>query len=549
MKNNPRLILYVAIFGVAFILWQKWQDANRPLIVEEASSSVQTAVPASDGVPSAATGELASSVPVPENMATKTEQLIRVNTDTMTILINPVGGTIERVELLDYTVSKDSNKPLSLLKPTNPNRFILRSGLGSNVKNAAPTHYSPFSSSQTQYQLTDGENSISVPLVWQNEQGVKVTKTYTFKRGNYEFELKQDIENNSDSDWQGFAYQQLVFGEAAAKGGLGKISTFTGGVTSTSEDSYNKIKLTAMQEKPTSISTNEGWVAMIQHYFIGALVPKSGGNYKFYTDYLEKDHILGVVTQSRTVAAGASTSFTTVGYIGPKIQKDLAAVAPKLDKTVDYGILFMLSQPMFKVLSIIYGFIGNWGWAIILMTLLIKLIFFAPSAWAYKSMAKMRRLQPEMARLKERFGEDRQAMSQAMMKLYRQEKVNPASGCLPMLLQIPFFLAFYWVLVESVELRQAPWFAWVQDLSVRDSYFILPLLNATLMFVQQKLNPPPPDPMQAKIMMMLPLVFGFMFMWFPSGLVLYWTVSNAFSIVQQTIMNKRYGEPRKKAIK
>ena len=441
-------------------------------------------------------------------------------------------------DLPAYPETKNGGKPLALLHTENPGRFLLQSGLTSS-DSKAPSHLDTFSSTASSYTLADGEDTLAVPLSWQ-ENGITVIKTYTFKRGAYDFALEQKIQNDSDKAWRGNAYQQWVFGQPAPSKGLGQVATFTGAVMSYDDDPYEKIKLgTAFETQ-----SQTGWVAMIQHYFLGAIVPPQGQPQTFFSKNYNNssDHYAGIIGAASEVAPGASTSFTSKIYIGPKIQHDLKAVAPNLDKTVDYGFLFMIGQPMFYVINFIHGIVHNWGWAIIITTLLIKLLFFAPSAWAYKSMAKMRRLGPEMQRIKERYGDDRQAASMAMMKLYKDEKVNPASGCLPMLLQIPFFIAFYWVLVESVELRHAPWLGWIQDLSAMDPYYILPIINAALMFLQQKLNPPPPDPTQAKVMMMLPLVFGVMFMWFPSGLVLYWTVSNAFGIVQQYIMNKRYGE-------
>lgn len=555
MKNNVRMILYVLACGLALVLWQRWQVAQQPV-------TPQTAVPAAQDTPAVPVAGADAAMPAQSADGTPaavpggesgTGARIDVYTDTLHLQIDPQGATIVHAELLDYAVSKDNPAPLALMRTDNPRRFLLQSGLvAANNSGEAPTHAATFAGDRREYRLAEGADSLSVPLTWRNDAGVTVTKTYTFKRGEYTFSLAQTVDNQSSAPWQGFAYSQLVFGQAASQGGIGQLYTFTGGVTSTPDDRYHKIDLADIREmhenrNPLNLSTSEGWVAMIQHYFLGALIPVQGEAQKFYTLFNNGDHILGASSAGRTVAAGASETFTMNAYVGPKEQDRLHAAAPYLDKTVDYGFLFMIAQPMFKVLVFIHSLIGNWGWAIIAMTILIKLIFFVPSAWAYKSMAKMRKLAPEMQRLKERYGEDRQAMSQAMMRLYREEKVNPASGCLPMLLQIPFFIAFYWVLVESVELRQSPWFGWIDDLSVMDPYFVLPIINAALMFVQQKLNPPPPDPVQAKVMMMLPLVFGFMFMWFPSGLVLYWTVSNAFGIVQQYVMNKRYGEPRIKA--
>ncbi|MBV7434634.1 membrane protein insertase YidC [Cardiobacteriaceae bacterium TAE3-ERU3] len=554
MKSNLRVILYVLAFGIAFILWQKWQVANQPVIDPQVSQSdaVPGAAPSGTGdlsLPAAAPSSVAgpagsTSVAVDNNGAGN----VKIRTDLMELTVNLMGGTVTRVELLDYPVTIHSDQPLALMRESNPGRFVLQSGLNNGADVKPLTGNAVFTSEQDSYVMADGDDTLVVPLTWQNEEGLTVTKSFVFARGKYEFNLQQQVDNQSDKTWQIYPYQLLDFGSAISKGGIGHVYTFTGGVMSTKDDRYNKINLDDFNEN-LQVTTSDGWVAMIQHYFIGALIPEDNTTNNFFTRQNGANHIMGVTGANQTIEPGAQGTFNIHAYVGPKVQSRLQEVAPALDKTVDYGFLFMIAQPMFKVLTFIHGIIGNWGWAIVLMTLLIKMLFFVPSAWAYKSMAKMRRLQPQMKRLKERYGDDRQAMSQAMMKLYREEKVNPASGCLPMLLQIPFFIAFYWVLVESVELRQAPWILWIQDLSERDPYFILPVINAALMFIQQRLNPPPPDPMQAKIMMMLPLVFGFMFMWFPSGLVLYWSVSNAFSIIQQYIMNKRYGEPKVKPSK
>ena len=544
MKNNPKLLLYISAAILAFLLWQKWQIANLPPAPTQTAATPAAVTPSNTGadVPQATAGSdiptTAASADIPATHA-ETGATIRVKTDVFTLQIATKGGTIVHADLLRYAANKNSNQPLALLHPDNPARFLLQSGLTSGNGDKAPTHHATFTAPASEYTLADGQDSLSVPLTWQ-ENGITVTKTYTFKRGAYDFTLEQKVQNDSDKTWSGNAYQQWVFGQPLPSGGMGQVGTYTGGVVSYDSDPYEKIKLGTQ----FNAKTEKGWVAMIQHYFVGAIVPPQGQTQEFYTNTnaTSGDHFIGVTSGVQQIAAGQSASFTNNVYIGPKIQKDLKAVAPNLDKTVDYGFLFMIGQPMYYVLHFIHGIVGNWGWALILMTLLIKVLFFTPSAWAYKSMAKMRRLGPEMQRIKEQYGDDRQAASMAMMKLYKDEKVNPASGCLPMLLQIPFFIAFYWVLIESVELRHAPWLGWIHDLSAMDPYFILPIINAALMFLQQKLNPPPPDPTQAKVMMMLPLVFGFMFMWFPSGLVLYWTVSNAFGIVQQYIMNKRYGD-------
>lgn len=552
MKPNLRVILYAIAAGLIFMLWQRWELANQP---KQPAVNQQTAVTASNasnsGVPSI-TGE--SHVATNANGATATSRLVHVKTDIYDITLSTDGASLVRADLLKYPTSLENQQPLDLVHEANPNRLVLTSGLVSSKygANGSPTHTTTWQASQDQYTLADEQDTLSVPFTYIDKDGVEFTKTYTFKRSEYKFAIDQTVNNKSGEPWKGIAYQQLSFGEAKAASGLGQVSTFTGAVISTPENHYQKIKLTDIAKAGTqrdkaqiSVSTDSGWVAMIQHYFLGAIVPKAGTKETLYTQYdvNNGDHIVGAKTDLIEIASGQTHTFSATAYVGPKIAKNLESLAPYLDKTVDYGWLFMISAAMFKVMEFVHSILGNWGWSIVIMTLLIKIIFFTPSAWAYKSMAKMRALQPEMTRLRERYGDDRAGMSREMMALYKKEKVNPASGCLPMMLQIPFFIAFYYMLAETVELRQAPWIWWIHDLSIMDPYFILPIINASLMFLQQRLNPPPADPMQQKVMMMLPLVFGFMFMWFPSGLVLYWTVSNAFGIIQQYVMIKRYGSP------
>lgn len=520
--KNFRIALYVTALILSLSLWNRWQEANRPAPtanIPSVSAIENTGTPSASGA-----------------VESQKAQTIRVKTDVLDLGIYPVGGEIRHAHLLTYFEDKKTQQPFALLKEDNPAKFVYKSGINGE---GAPFAHSNYQFEQQDYQLTG--DTLTVPAVWEKD-GIKVTKTFIFKKGRFDFEAHQTVENNSGKDFIGFAYDAFDFGSPRGASGFGQVATFTGGVFSNPDDRYRKIDLDEMQRRIQSNVSDTGWVALIQHYFLGAIIPENGKKRLFFTNQSGNDHVIGASGETITIKNGESHTFKSTIYIGPKTQKELQAIAPDLDKTVDYGFFFMIAQPMFKVLNWIYAVLGNWGWAIIVMTLIIKGLFFVPSAWAYKSMAKMRKLAPEMELLKKRYGEDRQAMSQAMMELYKKEQVNPMSGCLPMLLQIPFFLAFYWVLVESVELRQASWLGWVQDLSAMDPLFILPVINAGLMYFQQKLNPPPTDPTQAKVMQMLPLIFGFMFMWFPSGLVLYWTVSNAFSIVQQYIMNKRYGE-------
>lgn len=550
MKLNVRVILYAVAAMLCFMLWQRWQLANQP--APPAVNTTTSSVSSNSEVPNIQSGEQALTPNGASTAAQSNAQasLVHVKTDTYELTLSTNGASVVQANLLQYPTSLKDKSPLPLVHENNPNRLIIHSGIVTEKYGAdgSPTHITHWQSAQNNYTMADGQDTLSVPFTYTDQDGVVFTKTYTFKRGKYDFDITQTVDNQSVAPWRGTAYEQLNFGDGQGPGGLGHVATFTGAVMSSPDNRYEKIKLSDIAKagnKQANITTDSGWVAMIQHYFLGAIVPKAGDKETLFTRYNNNngDHIIGAQSELTEVPAGQTHTFESTAYVGPKIAKDLEAVAPYLDKTVDYGWLFMISAVMFKVMAFIHSLIGNWGWAIVIMTLLIKLIFFMPSAWAYKSMAKMRALQPEMTRLRERYGDDRAGMSREMMALYKKEKVNPASGCIPMLLQIPFFIAFYYMLAETVELRQAPWVLWIQDLSIMDPYFILPIINASLMFLQQRLNPPPADPMQQKVMMMLPLVFGFMFMWFPAGLVLYWTVSNGFGIVQQYVMNKRYGSP------
>ncbi len=527
MKNNLRLILYIVVAVLSLSLWTRWQEAQRPPSPASAagSPSAGPTAPNLDPLTAAAGGGAAD--------------LIEVSTDKLWLWINRRGGHIVRVDLLTYPISLKDKTPLSLLKPDNPGQFMLQNGL---MGEGAPGLSASFSSEKNKYELGDGDE-LTVPLRWE-ENGLKVEKQFIFTRGSFSFTLKQQVNNGSGKTQIIYPYARFLYGRPGGSAGLGQVASFTGGAISTPDDRYRKVSLDKMKERITTETEESGWVAMIQHYFLGAIVPPEGSKRVYFTSGQDDEHYIGTAGTSEEVADGGEASFSSTIYVGPKIQDDLKKLAENLDKTVDYGWLFLISQPMFYLLELIYGLLGNWGWSIVLMTLIIRLILFIPSAKAYKSMARMRLIAPELQQLKERYGEDRQAYAQAMSELFRRERVNPVSGCLPMLLQIPVFLAFYWMLSESVELRQSPWILWIKDLSTMDPYFVLPAINALLMHWQQKLNPPPTDPTQAKVMQYMPWFFGVMFLWFPSGLVLYWSVSNLFSIAQQRYMNKRYGEKK-----
>ena len=384
-------------------------------------------------------------------------------------------------------------------------------------------------------------DTLSVELVWQSPRGVKVTKRFSFTRGTYLINVEHRIENGSDENWAGREYRQLMRG-VPGEGGVDSqfIYTYTGGAIYTPTEKYEKISFEEMEKNKLSLEVKGGWVGMLQHYFLGAWVPPAEETDHFYSNVLPgQRYVLGAYTPSVSLEPGASHTFSTRFVAGPKLQDELEAIAPGLDLTVDYGWLTVLAKPIFWLLKSIHGVVLNWGWAIIILTLIIKLVFFKLSETSYKSMANMRKMTPRIQALKDRYGDDKQRLNQAMMEMYKKEKINPLGGCLPILVQIPVFIALYWVLLESVELRQAPWILWLKDLSIKDPYYVLPVIMGISMFVQQKLNPAPPDPMQAKIMMSLPFVFTVFFAFFPSGLVLYWVTNNILSIAQQWYITRQ----------
>ncbi len=463
-----------------------------------------------------------------------------MQTDVLDIEIDTVGGGIERVRLLKYPVSLDKkDEPFTLLDDSETLVFITQGGLLSNAE--APDHQSIYRAEMPNYELSEGEEPLQVKLNWESKQGLVVTKVYTFQRGSYLIDLRYEIRNNSPERWSGWLYSQLQRRYAGGAGGF--IPTYTGAAISSPEKRYEKIKFDAMQDTPLDRTITDGWAAMLQHYFVVAIVPERGAGYHYYSMARPGNrYVIGLSSPELGVDQGGQTAAGVKLYIGPKNQQALEQVAPGLELTVDYGWLWFIAKPLFLLLEWFYGLTLNWGWAIILITLLVKLAFFHLSATSYKSMAKLRKLQPRMTAIRERYGDDRQRAGQAVMELYRQEKVNPMGGCLPIVVQIPVFIALYWVLLESVELRQASFMLWLDDLSTPDPYFVLPLLMGISMYMQQKLSPAPTDPIQQKIFQYLPWIFMLTFALFPSGLVLYWVVSNIVSIAQQWVITRRYGD-------
>ncbi|MEX0382612.1 membrane protein insertase YidC [Spiribacter roseus] len=554
MMDNQRLFLVGALALVLLLIWTTWQrDYSTPppqAESTEAASESSAPAPAAEA-PEAAADPQPADAPTREPGAegddpTRTDgDVIRVETDTLLVQIPLQGGNIVQARLPRHSVSEDNPAPYTLLSPDDP-LFMAQSGLVSD-EGSAPDHQARWSAGAERYVLGDGQDRLEVPLTWSNGDGVEVMRTYIFERDSYVVRMVQSVENTSDTPWRAYQYNQLRrSSETEGPGFLGAAS-YTGGVIYSPSEKYEKISFGDMEDSDLSRDIDNGWLAMIQHYFLASWVPPRDRELRYYSRFDNGEYVLGQSSSWQTAEPGETVSFENRLFAGPKEQSRLDAVAAGLELTVDYGWLTIISKPLFIALSWIHGVVGNWGWSIILLTLGIKLVFYKLSETSYRSMARMRKLQPEMQKLRERYSEDRQQMNQELMQLYKKEKVNPLGGCLPILIQIPVFIALYWVLLESVELRQAPWILWIQDLSVRDPFYVLPLLMGASMFLQQKLNPAPMDPIQQKIMMGLPFVFTIFFMFFPAGLVLYWVTNNSLSILQQWFITRQIEAGDKKA--
>jgi len=542
--DNLRLVLVFSLALVLLLIYQAWMRdyGTESPSVAYSQPEPKTTIKAEDrpelpqGVPEAAT-PAPSAISKAELAPLASSQLepIRVETDVLRIEISPRGGTLASAWLLHYPVTPDRREDkVRLFKPDTPNLFLAQSGLIGTKPQRLPTHEAIFESANTRYALAPDKDTLEIVLTWTNNSGIEVRKRYGFQRGSYLITLTQEISNGTDVPLVTRSYSQLQRTDLIDPNASRFVHTYTGGVYYTPEDKYNKVSFDSMRETKLDRPVLDGWLAMIQHYFLAAWIPPRGVEETFYTNVLDGNrYIIGAYSPAVTIGAGASHQFDSQLFVGPKLQDTLAKIAPGLDLTVDYGWLTVIAQPIHWLLAKIHDVVGNWGWSIIVLTILIKLAFYKLSETSYKSMANMRELGPRIQALKDRYGDDKERLNQAMMELYKTEKINPLGGCLPIVVQIPVFIALYWVLLESVELRQAPWILWIDNLSAPDPYFVLPLIMGVSMFVQQKLNPAPPDPMQAKIMMSLPFVFTVFFAFFPSGLVLYWTVNNLLSISQQ----------------
>lgn len=529
-----RVFLLSALFLIGFMLWNAWEN-------EHVSKSIPTTVASlpTSGTDSSSTSASASAIPAhalaPTVVSTTpAHRLINIRTDVLAIAIDTQGGNIVQANLLAYPQKIHNPAPYPLLSNDPAALYIAQSGLLSDNGPDTSKGQAVYTTSQNSYTLPDGQNQLVVNLKWQGSNGLVVQKQFIFNRNSYQIDMRYQIDNRSNTAWNGRLYTQLQRKKVAPPShGLFMINPFMGGAISSVEHPYQKISFDKMAEQNLDVSIKGGWAAMVEHYFLSAWIPNPNENFTYYTKANDDIYTLGMIGPAMTVTPGNQTQINSKLYLGPESIDQLKTIAPNLDLTVDYGILWFISIALFWLLKQVHHLVGNWGWAIVIVTFLIKLVFYHLSAKSYRSMASMRKLQPRLQALKERYGDDRQKMTQATMELYKTEKINPLGGCLPIVVQIPVFIALYWVLMESVELRQAPFILWIQDLSAKDPYFILPIIMGLTMFIQQRLNPAPPDPVQAKVMMFLPLFFTFLFSSFPAGLVLYWIVNNSLSILQQ----------------
>jgi YidC/Oxa1 family membrane protein insertase len=543
--SNLRIALLSLLALVIMLLINAWhQDyGSRVLqppvtVAQEEMKRVETKPPGLPDIPRPAP-ESREGLGSPEHSAGSAdtgERLVTVDTDVLHVELSTKGGTVVESYLKKYAISPErENDKVQLFQPAAPDLYVAQSGLLASDAKQSPSHEVIFEADQRKYVLGAGASTVSVKLTWRGESGIRVEKRYIFHRGSYVIDLDQIVYNESQGTWQGRAYLQLERQEpSTSASGASFVHTYTGAAYYSRQEKYRKLSFTDIEKGSIGGTVEGGWIAMVQHYFLSAWIPPEDERQSLYTMALtDGRHVIGVYSPVTTVLAGGQHVFKARLFSGPELQKHLASVAPGLELTVDYGWLTVLAQPIFWLLDKLHGLFHNWGVAIIVLTILIKAAFYKLSEASYKSMAGMRKLTPRLQALKDRYGDDKERINQAMMELYKKEKINPLGGCLPIVVQIPVFIALYWVLIGSVEMRQAPFMLWINNLSAPDPYYVLPLIMGVSMFLQQKLNPAPVDPLQAKIMMTMPVFFTVFFAFFPSGLVLYWVVNNLLSIAQQ----------------
>jgi YidC/Oxa1 family membrane protein insertase len=537
-----RLILFFVFSFSLLLLWEAWQKELRPPVVPAPTTQGGVPTPSAPAVSAQGAKTPTDAPPSAAPAGTKTGDRLRVRTDTMLAEIDTQGGDLAYLELLKHKDTRDEKKNFVLFGPEH--RYAVQSGL---IGEGLPNHRTLFHAAGREFNLGEGQDSLDVRLEASSANGVKVAKILTFHRGSYRVDVAEEVVNGTAAPLSTHAYFQLIRDGKSPGGDPYMAQSYTGAAVYTEQEKFQKMGFDdiAKGKAPYPKAPDNGWIAIIQHYFVAALLPAAKTPREFYTRKLGEDlYSAGVIVPLGPIAPGASARAVVPLYAGPQDLDRLQAIAPGLELVVDYGILTIVAAPLFWVLRLFHGWMGNWGLAIILLTVMIKIIFFPLSAASYRSMARMKLVTPRLMKIREQYGQDRAKMNEAMMALYRTEKINPLGGCLPILVQIPVFIALYWVLFESVELRHAPFYLWIKDLAAPDPWFVLPTLMMASMIVQTKLNPTPPDPVQAKVMMIMPFAFGVMFYFFPAGLVLYWLVNNILSILQQWQITRMIEGPR-----
>ena len=535
-----RVFLFLIFSFSLFLLWDGWQKQNAPIQKVTTVSST----PVASSVLSKSETVKTPLTPDSSYQTDKTGEIVTIKTDVFNVEINTIGGDINRVELLKHFDTIDKNKPFVLFQRDAAHTYTAQTGL---LGAGLPTHNSRYVTSIKDYQLENGKDTLVVRLNAQEAGNAKVAKIFTFHRSSYQIDIGYEILNTSTANITTSAYFQLLRDDSTPVGGTMFVPTFTGPATYTDLDKFHKIDFSEIEKNKATLPkpTDNGWAGMLQHYFVAAWIPQGNSIREFYVKHLEKNlYTVGLILPVTTIEQGATGKMSVPLYIGPA-QGSLDSIAPGLGLTVDYGFLTIIAKPIFWLLNYIHDIVQNWGLAIIILTVLIKLAFFPLSAASYKSMAKMRVVAPKLAKIKEQYADNREGLNRAMMDLYKTEKINPLGGCLPILIQIPVFISLYWSILASVEMRYAPFYGWITDLSHADPYFILPIIMGISMVIQTKLNPTPPDPLQAKLMQIMPVAFSVIFFFFPAGLVLYSVINNILSIGQQWYITKNIEDEAK----
>ena len=545
--NWQKNVILAAIGVVVWLLvvrWSGFEAQFESLPVADQQSQMPVEQLYNESAPSSSTlPVLVDDRPQLTKLLVDNQKTVTITTDVIKVTIDTLGGDVVETQLLQNLdkMADEGGQPISILTRSNGNEFIAESGLiGANGTDTAAGR-PVFSTTANTYELADGQQGLDVDFVY-NQGGIEIIKRFEFKAAQYQIGIRYIVRNLSSEPWSATFYGQFRRDshqpETDSSTGM---KPFLGAAIREQDKNYSKYDFSDIDDKTVKTSLQGGWLAFVQHYFVSAWVPPQDDKNRFSLRKLQGNdiYLMAVTGEKINVSPGQTGEYKVDLYVGPKNQDVLQELSEYLDLTIDYGFLWMLAKPIFAALQIIQGFLGNWGWSIILLTIFIKILLYPLSAASLKSMAKMRTLQPEMARIKELYGDDRQKAGQEQMALFKKHRVNPLGGCFPMLLQMPVFIALYWVLSESVEIRHSPWIIWIQDLSAKDPLFILPLIMGASMFLMQKLQPAPTDPMQAKVFQLMPVVFTFFFMMFPAGLVLYWTVNNLLSILQQWYVNRQ----------